>query len=236
MYIGIYNLILSDIRFAAETQFPSPGISGKTFELPLHNSSILAKGPGISESMGFYLKMIFDNGDSRQIFYFLLLNMTYMFVQIIYGIWTNSLGLISDAIHMFFDCVALAFGLFASIMSKWPENNSYGRIETLSGFANGIFLILVSVFIMFEAMGRLFEPPEMNTDKLLLVSFVGLIVNLVGIFAFNHGHHGHSHGSNNGNGHVPSKSRGNLHGHYHDNHHHGHHHHDHGDNANMEGF
>ncbi|CAG8681986.1 7026_t:CDS:2, partial [Acaulospora morrowiae] len=66
---------------------------------------------------------------------------------------------------------------------KWPENNKftygYGRIETLSGFANGIFLVLVSIFIVFEAIGRLLEPPEMNTDKLLLVSFVGLIVNLI---------------------------------------------------------
>src|SRR5205814_1097552 len=78
-------------------------------------------------------------------------------------------------------------------------NTSYGRIETLSGFANGIFLVFISIFIMFEAIGRLIEPPKMTTDKLLLVSFLGLIVNLVGILAFNHGHihHGHSHGHNN---------------------------------------
>ncbi len=86
---------------------------------------------------------------------------------------------------------------------------------------------------MFEAIGRLIDPPEMNTDRLLLVSFLGLIVNLVGILVFNHGHHhGHSHG----------------HGHRHDHNHnhvsymdshnglHGHYHHNHGDNANMEGL
>jgi len=82
----------------------------------------------------------------------------------------------------------------------------YGRIETLSGFANGIFLILISIFIMFEAIQRMLvciyvlsplpntisrlEPPEMNTNQLLLVSSLGLAVNLFGMFAMG-GHHHH---------------------------------------------
>ncbi|KAI9255614.1 Metallo-dependent phosphatase-like protein [Phascolomyces articulosus] len=169
------------------------------------------------------LSIILDNQDSKQIFYFLLLNLSYMFVQLAYGVWTNSLGLISDAIHMFFDCLALAVGLFASVMSKWPPNPKYSygynRIETISAYFNGVFLVLISVSIVVEAIERLIDPPEMNTQRLLLVSFVGLIVNLVGIFAFNHGHaHGHSHG-----------------GHDH-HHHHGHDHgHGHGHSANMQG-
>ncbi|ORX54548.1 hypothetical protein DM01DRAFT_1335680 [Hesseltinella vesiculosa] len=167
------------------------------------------------------LAIILDSQDSKQIFYFLLLNLTYMFVQLAYGVWTNSLGLISDAIHMFFDCLALAIGLFASVMSKWPSNTKYSygynRIETISAYFNGIFLVLISVSIVMEAIQRLLDPPEMNTQRLLLVSFVGLVVNLVGIFAFNHGH-AHGHG-------------GHDHGHGHG-HHHGH---DHGHSANMEG-
>ncbi|KAI8065547.1 cation efflux family-domain-containing protein [Gongronella butleri] len=167
------------------------------------------------------LAIILDSQDSKQIFYFLLLNLTYMFVQLAYGVWTNSLGLISDAIHMFFDCLALAIGLFASVMSKWPSNTKYSygynRIETISAYFNGIFLVLISISIVMEAIQRLLDPPEMNTQRLLLVSFVGLVVNLVGIFAFNHGHaHGHGHDHGHGQGH-----------------HHGHDHHGH--SANMEG-
>ncbi|ORZ03989.1 cation efflux family-domain-containing protein [Syncephalastrum racemosum] len=169
------------------------------------------------------LSIILDNQDSKQIFYFLLLNLSYMFVQLAYGVWTNSLGLISDAIHMFFDCLALGVGLFASVMSKWPPNTrysyGYNRIETVAAFFNGVFLVLISVSIVMEAIQRILDPPEMNTQRLLLVSFLGLVVNLVGIFAFNHGHaHGHSHGG-------------------HDHHHHGHSHgHDHhGHSANMQG-
>jgi zinc transporter 5/7 len=158
-----------------------------------------------------YLRTILASPESRKIFYFLLLNLAFMLVQMLYGVWTNSLGLISDAIHMAFDCMAIAMGLFASVMSGWERNErftyGYGRVETLSGFANGIFLILISVFIVFEAVQRLFvsllavvsrdtnhshrlDPPEMNTNQLLLVSSVGLGVNLFGIFAMG-GHHHH---------------------------------------------
>jgi zinc transporter 5/7 len=56
----------------------------------------------------------------------------------LYGVWSNSLGLISDATHMAFDCMAIAMGLFASGMSGWEKNGrftyGYGRVETLSGF------------------------------------------------------------------------------------------------------
>ncbi|THU88692.1 cation efflux protein [Dendrothele bispora CBS 962.96] len=149
-----------------------------------------------------YLKTIISNPESRRIFYFLMLNMCYMLVQMLYGVWTNSLGLISDAIHMAFDCMAIAVGLFASVMATWEPNErftyGYGRIETLSGFANGIFLILISIFIVFEAIQRIIDPPEMDTSQLLLVSSLGLAVNLFGMFAMgghhHHGGHSHSHG------------------------------------------
>ena len=87
---------------------------------------------------------------------------------------------------------------------------SYSRVETLSGFANGIFLCLISIFIVFEAVERLIDPPEMNTGQLLTVSAVGLAVNLVGMFATGHGHHGHSHGGGGGGG-----GGGPSHGHSH---------------------
>lgn len=79
---------------------------------------------------------------------------------------------------MAFDCMAIGVGLFASVMATWEPNerftygyaahngyrnqadlkmiiHRYGRIETLSGFANGIFLILISIFIVFEAIQRM---------------------------------------------------------------------------------
>ncbi|CAK7206905.1 Putative zinc transporter msc2 [Sporothrix eucalyptigena] len=138
--------------------------------------------------------------DSRRIFYFMTLNFAFMTVQAFYGYVTDSLGLLSDSIHMFFDCVALAVGLFAAVASKWPPSErfpyGFGKIETLSGFANGIFLILISVEIMVEAVERLMGGREtQRLMELFVVSTLGLLVNLVGMFSFgHHHHHGHGHG------------------------------------------
>ena len=71
-----------------------------------------------------------------------------------YGVWTNSLGLISDSFHMFFDCTGLMAGLVATVITKWRANDkfSYGyvRAETLAGFINGLFLLFISFFIFSE--------------------------------------------------------------------------------------
>ena len=68
---------------------------------------------------------ILDDSTSRRIFVFLTINFTFMFVEVVYGFWTNSLGLISDAGHMLFDCMALAIGLFASYVSTLKPNKKY---------------------------------------------------------------------------------------------------------------
>ncbi|KAF9362136.1 putative zinc transporter msc2 [Mortierella sp. AD094] len=221
MLYGIHELLQAEASHA-ESRFDSVESGRLHNDLPTHGDRSAGYTSGGVGDIGIYVKAILADPDSKQIFYFLLLNLSFMFVQMLYGVWTNSLGLISDSIHMFFDCLALGVGLFASVMSKWNANRSftygYNRIETLSGFSNGIFLSLISIFIVIEAIERLVHPPEMNTHRLLLVSFLGFVVNMVGIFAFNHGHghgHGHSHGHDHG------------HGHGHD--------HGHGHNANMQG-
>lgn len=75
------------------------------------------------------------------------LNFAFMMVQACYGYLTDSLGLLSDSIHMFFDCLALGVGLFAAVAAKWPPSErfpyGFGKIETLSGFGNGVFLMYV---------------------------------------------------------------------------------------------
>ncbi|RDW58987.1 metal cation transporter MSC2 [Aspergillus mulundensis] len=160
------------------------------------------------------LHSILKERDSRRIFYFMSLNFSFMLVQLSYGIITGSLGLLSDSIHMFFDCLALVVGLCAAVMSKWPPSTrfpyGYGKVDTLSGFANGIFLMIISVEIIYEAVERLSSGSQMHRlGELLAVSVAGLLVNLVGIMAFDHGHaHGHDHG----HGHSHSHGNENMHG------------------------
>ncbi|KAI2894382.1 hypothetical protein CBS11852_4876 [Aspergillus niger] len=153
------------------------------------------------------LYSILKESDSRRIFYFMSLNFAFMLVQLSYGFMTGSLGLLSDSIHMFFDCLALVVGLCAAVMSKWPPSSrfpyGYGKVDTLSGFANGIFLMIISIEIIYEAVERLSSGSQMHRlGELLAVSVAGLLVNLVGIMAFDHGHahgHDHSHGHSHGN-------------------------------------
>jgi solute carrier family 30 (zinc transporter), member 5/7 len=173
---------------------------------------------GWSENLPL-LHSILLQKDTRRIFYFMLLNLAFMMVQSTYGFLTGSIGLISDSIHMFFDCIALLMGICATVMSKWPPSvkfpYGYGKIDTLAGFANGVFLMLISVEIVYEAIERLFGGSDLSrTTELLIVSALGLAVNLVGIFGFEHGHghsHGHSHGHAHGHGHSHA-----AHGHNHE--------------------
>ena len=177
-----------------------------------------------------------------------------MIVQTFYGIATGSLGLLSDSIHMFFDCLALVVGLCAAVMSKWPPSTrfpyGYGKMDTLAGFANGIFLMyanpthhfissanlwsrLISVEIVYEAIERLAEGNRINKlGELLTVSVLGLIVNIIGMTAFGHAHHGHSHGGHDHSDHSHASHQhendppNRAHSH-HDHSHHDHSHHDH---------
>ncbi|XP_017294032.1 zinc transporter 5 [Kryptolebias marmoratus] len=186
------------------------------------------------------LKQILEEYDSRQIFYFLCLNLAFTFVELFYGVWTNSLGLISDGFHMLFDCSALVLGLFAALMTRWKATRifsfGYGRVEILSGFINGLFLMVIAFFVFMESVTRLLDPPNINTDMLTPVSVGGLLVNLVGICAFSHAHsHGGKSCSSHDHDHGHSHHGHSHHGHSHGEHGHAHSSENRGMNANMRG-
>lgn len=141
--------------------------------------------------------------------YFLLLNLLFMFVEVIYGLISNSLGLLTDGAHMLLDCTAVIIGLYSSYLSEFKANNNYNfgylRSEIIGTFINSVFLFFIAIYIVFESIERFIEPKEIHSENLILVSFIGLLVNIVGlIFA-------HDHGDDS------------------DDHHHHHHHHDHTD-------
>ncbi|XP_049587075.1 zinc transporter 7 isoform X2 [Syngnathus scovelli] len=142
-----------------------------------------------------WIRSILSDKTSRNLFFFLCLNLSFAFVELSYGIWSNSLGLISDSFHMFFDCTALLAGLAASVISRWRSNDSfsygYVRAEVIGGFVNGLFLIFTAFFIFSEGVEVTYTHSH---EQSVEVSLAGLLVNLVGIFVFQHGGHTHSHG------------------------------------------
>lgn len=196
---------------SAQTLLPSR--SAEAYYSPGLKNKISAKITG-------YIRLILSDAASRNIFAFLCLNLSFAFVELFYGLWSNSLGLISDSFHMFFDCTALLAGLVASVITKWRPNSkfSYGyvRAEILAGFVNGLFLLFIAFFIFNEAIERFVETPDIHHERLLIVAVAGFIVNLVGIFVFNHGHdpsqscthggHSHSHGGHSHSHSTPTPS------------------------------
>ncbi|KAL0898343.1 hypothetical protein Bca101_082304 [Brassica carinata] len=176
------------------------------------------------------IRHILSEKKSRKIALFLLINTAYMVVEFVAGFMSNSLGLISDACHMLFDCAALAIGLYASYISRLPANHQFnygrGRFEVLSGYVNAVFLVLVGALIVLESIERILDPQEISTNSLLVVSVGGLLVNVVGLIFFHEEHH-HAHGGGSGCSHShshPSHSHNKHEDHHEHDHHHSHNH------------
>jgi cobalt-zinc-cadmium efflux system protein len=106
-------------------------------------------------------------------------------VELIGGLMSNSLALLGDAGHMFTDTLALGLSIFALNLTKRPasQTKTYGyyRAEILAALINGIILILICVYIFYEAYRRFIEPPEVHGGLMLIVAAIGLVANLVGI-------------------------------------------------------
>ena len=116
----------------------------------------------------------------------LLLISSYIVVEFISGLLTGSLALIADAGHMLADAGGLTLALFAINFSTKPATpqRTYGfyRIEILAALANSAVLILVSVYIIYDAYERIIEPPQIKGTALIIVGTIGLVVNLVGMY------------------------------------------------------
>src|SRR5690606_22988392 len=108
---------------------------------------------------------------------------TYMVVEAIGGFLTNSLALLADAGHMLSDSISLAIALIAFKLAEkaadYSKTYGYKRFEILAATINGATLIAVALYIFFEAIGRFANPPEVATTGMLIISVLGLLVNLL---------------------------------------------------------
>lgn len=108
---------------------------------------------------------------------------TYMIVEVVGGVVTGSLALISDAAHMGTDVLGLGMALAAIKLSERPATpqRSFGtyRLEVLAALANSVLLFAVGFYVLYEAYQRFRDPPEVLGIPMLVVAVVGLGVNLV---------------------------------------------------------
>jgi cobalt-zinc-cadmium efflux system protein len=104
-----------------------------------------------------------------------------MFVEFFGGLWTNSLALLSDSGHMLSDAASLALSLVAMWFAAKPASphKTYGfyRFEILAALFNGITLFAIAGFIVWEAYGRILDPPTVASGSMMLIALIGLTAN-----------------------------------------------------------
>jgi cobalt-zinc-cadmium efflux system protein len=142
---------------------------------------------------------------ARRLKIVLLLSSSYFGLSIITVLTTGSLALLSEAGHVLADIGGIALALFAVIYTRKPATpqRTYGfyRMEILASFVNSLILALLSVYILYEAFGRIFEPPQIESFPIIIVAAVGLVLNFSGMLLLNnsrhHHHHPHIHNNHN---------------------------------------
>ncbi len=123
-------------------------------------------------------------GGRRGLLIALAITLFMMIAEVVGGLLSNSLALLSDAGHMFTDTMALALSFFAMKFAELPatERKTFGfyRLEILAALLNGILLVVVSIYIIYEAYFRILSPPHVQGRLMLVIAVIGLIVNIAG--------------------------------------------------------
>ena len=129
-------------------------------------------------------------GNMKRVIVALALTGTFMIVEVVGGILAGSLALLADAGHMLTDTMALALAAVAFHVSKRPADArrtfGYQRFQILAAFVNGLSLLLIVGWILFEAMRRFVSPVDVTGTTMLVVAAAGLLVNVIA-FAVLHG-------------------------------------------------
>lgn len=124
-------------------------------------------------------------GSNKRLLLVTLLNIFITLAEIIGGILTNSLALLSDAVHNLSDTIAIFIAYIARRVSGKSANErktfGYKRIEILAAFFNAMVLIGISAYLIFEAVKRFSDPEPVKGLLMFIVAFAGLVFNLLAV-------------------------------------------------------
>lgn len=132
------------------------------------------------------------NTDSQSIRTAFLLNLAFTIIEIFGGLYTNSIAILSDAVHDLGDTISLGMAWFLGSYSEKESNQrytyGYRRYSLLAAFINSIVLIGGSLFILSEAIPRLLNPEAFDKQGMILIAILGVIVNGMAVFRLRDGH------------------------------------------------
>jgi len=138
-----------------------------------------------------------NKSNQRKILIAAVITASYMLVEIIGGLWVNSIALVADGVHMMTDAMALAVAWWGYHIAQKPANArmtfGYQRFQILTAFINGFTLLLIVGGIVIMAVNRFFEPQEVMGKEMFVIALIGLLNNL---FVFWILHSGDQHNMN----------------------------------------
>lgn len=124
-----------------------------------------------------------QNQSKKTIWISLILTLFFAFLELFWWIFSKSLALISDSFHMFSDVFALVLSLVAIYYaSKKPTKKfTYGflRVEILAAFVNWLALLLIAIWICYEAIVRIFNPETIDFNTMIIIASIWLLVNII---------------------------------------------------------
>jgi cobalt-zinc-cadmium efflux system protein len=150
-----------------------------------------------------------STGVQRRFVWSIVLTGLILAAEVVGGLISGSLALLSDAAHVFMDLFALALSLVALRLANLPpdDTHSYGwhRLEVFAALINGLTLFVIAIGIWVEAVKRWLAPTVIKSTEMLVIAFIGLVVNLVvalilgghdhdhAVDTHDHGHNDHDH-------------------------------------------
>ena len=124
-----------------------------------------------------------NRNNLRRVLIALVLTSTFMLVEVAGGILSGSLALLADAGHMLTDTMALTLAAMAFYVSKRPPDGNltygYQRFQILAAFVNGLSLLAIVGWIVFEAVRRFINPRDVLGETMLVIAAIGLVINLI---------------------------------------------------------
>lgn len=136
---------------------------------------------------------VHHHGSAKRLFVAFAIIAAFMIVEVVGGVLSGSLALLADAAHMLTDAFALGLAASAQIIARRPADEKrhfgYRRVQVLAAFVNGVLLGVLLLWIVYEAVSRIFNPVSVHADAMLLVAALGLGANAAAFWVL--------HGGNN---------------------------------------
>ncbi len=138
-----------------------------------------------------------ETNRKHNILFIIILNLIIVAAEIFYGLLANSIALITDAFHNLGDVLAAVITYFAIVMSAKQPTFKYTfgflKAEMMAAFVNSLFLVITLGFLIYESIGRLFEPQEVQAEYMIIVALIALVANSISAYLLSRQGMGHHH-------------------------------------------